>query len=368
MKRNKLVLIVLFVIMGIFSFVVFEGINNKDDLFFAPRDYREVEINLNDIKDEPVTSLIAVGDISYSRGVERVVKRQGDLYYPFLKIGDYLSTSDILFGNLETTIREGRQILDNEMVFRSNPGTEIILKDVGFSILSLANNHIPDFGQKGVLDTISYLDNVNVEHVGAGENIGEANSAVYIEKNDTIFSFLAYNDSDVVPVSYEASENRAGTAFMRMDNLQDAVKEAKSKSDFVIVSMHSGIEYVYEPNKSQVNFAKAAVDAGADLVIGHHPHVVQTMEKYKGKYIFYSLGNFIFDQAWSEETKEGLIIKIFFQSDDIKRIDFKPVVSEKLAQPRMANEVEANRILNRLQYEINKKEDFNGNLVYYITN
>jgi len=116
--------------------------------------------------------------------------------------------------------------------------------------------------------------------------------------------------------------------------------------------MHAGIEYTDKPNDSQVNFAHAAIDAGADLVIGHHPHVVQTMEKYKGKYIFYSLGNFVFDQPQSQETKEGLAIKVYFAKDGINKISLLPVVMENLVQPRMTNQSEAEKILQRLKFSL----------------
>jgi len=127
-------------------------------------------------------SLIAVGDISYSRGVERIVKKQNDINYPFLKIRDYLKSADLVFGNLETPITQGAEIPDFEMIFRSNPGTEQALKQTGFSILSLANNHTPNFGEKGLKDTFNYLENVDIKYVGAGENEEEAYQAVYVEK------------------------------------------------------------------------------------------------------------------------------------------------------------------------------------------
>lgn len=351
----------------ILSIAIIESDKSFNDIFSNSKDKKENISNKADndsaVIDNPVipaskeVSLIAVGDISYSRGVERMTKRNSDIYYPFLKIRDYLSNSDILFANLETTITEGREIKDNEMVFRSNPGTENVLKDVGFSIVSLANNHTSDFGQKGILDTMNYLDNVDIKYIGAGKNIETANSPVYIEVNNNIFSFLAYNNHDVVPDFYEASETRAGTVFMRIEKMQEAVKEAKNKSDFVIVSMHSGIEYVYEPNKVQIDFARAAIDSGADLVLGHHPHVVQSIERYKDKFIFYSLGNFIFDQSWSQATKEGIVVKFYFNNNNVEKIEVLPVVSEKLAQPRPANKEEAKRILNRLQYSLNASDN-----------
>jgi len=295
-------------------------------------------------------SLVAVGDISYSREVERIVKKQNDINYPFLKIRDYLKSADLVFGNLETPITQGPEIPDFEMIFRSNPGTEQALKQAGFSIFSLANNHTPNFGEKGLKDTFNFLGSAGIKYVGAGQNEQEAYQPVYVEKRGIKFAFLAYNDIDVVPAYYGASANRFGTAFMRIDKMTEAVKEAKQKADFVIVSMHAGIEYARKPNNSQINFAHAAIDAGADLVIGHHPHVVQTLEKYKGKYIFYSLGNFVFDQPQSEETKEGLAIKIYFAKNGINKISLLPVVMENLAQPEMVNKNEADKILQRLNY------------------
>ena len=297
-------------------------------------------------------SLVAVGDVSFSRGVERIVKKQKDINYPFLKIRDYLKSVDLVFGNLETPITEGPEIPDFEMISRSNPGTEQALKHAGFSVLSLANNHTPNFGEQGLKDTFNYLTEAGIKYVGAGNNEQEANQPVYIEKKGIKFAFLAYNDTDVVPASYEATNSHAGTAFMRTERMTEAVKEAKQKTDFVIVSLHSGIEYTDKQNNSQVNFAHAAIDAGADLIIGHHSHVVQTMEKYKGKYIFYSLGNFVFDQPQSQETKEGLAIKVYFTKDGINKISLLPVVMENLAQPRTANQSEAEKILQKLKFSL----------------
>ncbi|MFH1789949.1 MAG: CapA family protein [bacterium] len=363
-QRKKTLIIILFalgfsvVIFGIFYLFfwfqkatpyiektdnVSQSKDNNDFLNFL-----EQKKKLSQIKGE--VSLIAVGDISYSRGVERTVKKENDINYPFYKIKDYFKSADLIFGNLETPITQGREIAYLEMLFRSNPGTQQALKEAGFSVLSLANNHTMNFGEKGLKDTFDYLDKAGIKYVGAGMNEQQANHPVYIEKKGIKFAFLAYNDADVVPASYEAGNNHAGTAFMRSVQMVEAVKEAKQNSDFVIVSMHSGTEYIGEPNHSQSNFAHAVIDAGADLVIGHHPHVVQTMEKYKGKYIFYSLGNFIFDQMWSQETKDALTAKIYFTKDGITKISFLPVVIENFAQPRMANDSEAKKILQRLKF------------------
>lgn len=308
-------------------------------------------------KSEEV-SLAVVGDISYSRGVEWVVEKQKDANYPFSKVRDYLQNADLVFGNLETPITPGERIPNFSMLFRSDPGTEQALKLAGVSVVSLANNHTPNFGGKGLKDTIKYLDAAGINHAGAGSDGQEANQPAFLEAKGLKFAFLAYNDNDVVPPGYEAADGRPGTAFMRTDIMAEAVKEAKQKADFVIVSMHSGTEYVPRPNLSQTNFAHAAIDAGAEMVIGHHPHVVQTMEKYRGKYIFYSLGNFIFDQSWSQNTKDGLAARIIFDKAGAGRISFLPVAMKNLAQPEPADAAGAERILKRLDFPLGEKTAF----------
>ncbi|MDD5590260.1 MAG: CapA family protein [Candidatus Portnoybacteria bacterium] len=346
MPRKITWLIVLF--FSVFT-VVFLGSNQPSgEKDFS--DFSDQKKKLPLVSEE--VSLVAVGDISYSRGVEQIVKRREDINYPFLKIRDFLQSANLVLGNLETPITQGREITDFEMIFRSNPGTEQALKQAGFSVLSLANNHTPNFGEEGLKDTFNYLAGAGIKYVGAGNNEQEAYGPVYVEEKGIRFAFFAYNDADVAPDSYEAGENRAGTAFMRREKMVAAVKEANESADFVIVSMHAGIEYADKPNESQISFARAAIDAGADLVIGHHPHVVQTMEKYRGKYIFYSLGNFVFDQSQSQETKEGLAIRVCFTKNGVSKIDLLPVVMANFAQPEVAGESDKEQILKRLDFPL----------------
>ncbi|PKM91305.1 hypothetical protein CVU82_01760 [Candidatus Falkowbacteria bacterium HGW-Falkowbacteria-1] len=365
--KGRIVWVILFSVLGIFiaifesdkvfdfsvlSFSKDGSTNKQEEVKKNFLTFLEQKKKITSVDDG--VSLIAVGDISYSRGVERMVKAKGDINYPFLEIKDYLKNSDLVFANLETPITEGREISDFEMVFRSNPGTEQALKDAGFSIMSLANNHTPNFGERGLLDTFACLDRVNIVYSGAGKNNEEADAPVYIERKGIRFAFLSYNDFDVVPAYYEASENRAGTAFMRIEKMNENVKKAKENSDFVIISMHSGTEYVDNPNNSQINFAHSAIDAGADMVIGHHPHVVQTVEEYKGKFIFYSLGNFVFDQSWSQDTTEALLVKIYFTKNGISKISFLPVVSDNLVQVKVADREEAKKIITRLKLSLDE--------------
>ncbi len=305
-----------------------------------------------EIEEVKSVSILAVGDIMLSRNVASKIKKYNNPDYPFLKLKEILKSTDFNFANLESPITDGPEIQTGQMIFHANKGIETTLKDNNFQILSLANNHIPNFGDKGIKDTIELLTNVGIKFSGAGANEKEAYAPAYLETNGIKFAFLSYNDSDVVPSTYLAGAEDYGTAFMNIPKMQESIKIAKTDSDFVIVSMHSGTEYVNNPNNRQIEFARSAIDSGADLVIGHHPHVVQTMEKYRNKYIFYSLGNFIFDQMWSRKTKQGLIIKFIFEQNKNIKFSLTPIIIEDYCQPRIANEKEKLEILNRLKHDL----------------
>jgi poly-gamma-glutamate synthesis protein (capsule biosynthesis protein) len=354
-KKLLFLLVGILFVAGIILLVFFlvENLKKEEKVRFEYKREGDGKLETVEIQKEEESkevSMVFVGDIMLSRDVARKMKSKGE-NYPFLETFNYLKGADLVFGNLETSITEGREIQTNEMVFRADPGVEKVLKEANFQVLSLANNHTPNFFKKGLLDTFRYLDEAQIQYVGAGENEERAYSPVYLEKNGINFAFLAYNDSDVVPNSYRAGIDQVGTAFMDLKRLKEGVEEAQKNAEIVIVSMHSGKEYVLEPNDSQKEFAHAAIDYGADLVIGHHPHVVQIAEKYKGKYIFYSLGNFVFDQMWSEETKEGLMVKVYFDKAGVKNLELKPVLIQDYAQPMILEGERAQKIIERLKLD-----------------
>ncbi len=296
----------------------------------------------------PEIAIAAVGDIMLSRTVASRMSAAGSFDLPFLKTADWLRSADAAFGNLETAITPGRTVLPGEMSFRADPKTAAALARAGFKVLSLANNHTPNFGAAGLLDTLRYLDGAAVAHAGAGADETAARTPALFEAGGRRFALLAYNDSDVVPAGYFASADRAGTALMDAGHLRDDIAAARIGADTVIVSMHSGTEYAAKPNARQNAFARAAIDAGADLVIGHHPHVVQTAEFYKGRPILYSLGNFVFDQDWSRETRDGLGARIVFDGTAVARIEFLPLTIENSCQPVPAAGADSDRIIGRL--------------------
>jgi len=307
------------------------------------------------INNQDEVSFIAVGDISFSRGVERVVKYQKDINFPFLKTKTILENADFTYGNLETPITPGEEIPDGSMVFRSNPGTEQALKWAGFDILNLANNHSYNFDAQGLEDTFKYLESVDIKYVGAGSNSKEAYEPIFFSKNNINFAMLSYEAMDIVPAEYEATPEKSGITFMRIDKMQDAVRKAKETADFVIVAMHAGEEYVPLGNDLQTNFAHAAIDAGAELVIGDHPHVVQNAEIYNNKIIFYNLGNFVMDQMWSDDTRRALIFKGNFTKEGLEHFELFPVVIEHYSQPTPVNGNVADQIIQRLLLPVKKE-------------
>jgi len=301
------------------------------------------------MSDPPATTtLIAVGDIMPGRTVESKMQQYDDWLYPFRETYQVTTTGDIVFGNLESPLIDGATTPAYNMVFRADPGFTAGLQFGGFNILSLANNHMKNQGTEGIINTRQTLDNANIYHVGAGENIDQASHPVIMEKNGIKFAFLAYLDSSFVPDSYGAKANTSGSPFMEIEKMQQNIKNIQNQADVIIVSMHAGTEYADRPNQKQIDFAHAAIESGAELVIGHHPHVVQPVEYYQDGIILYSLGNFIFDQMWSEKTREGAMAVINFSGTEITNLELIPVKIFDYSQPRVLTETQGQEILNRM--------------------
>lgn len=300
------------------------------------------------IRNEKEIRMVAVGDVMLSRGVERTMMAKKNYKYPFIATSQFMADADIVFGNLETSIIKGRTINDLEMVFKTDPESVIGLKFAGFNVLSIANNHIMNFGRAGLASTIDNLDKNGIMHVGAGLKEENIYRPAFKEIKGTKFAFLGFTyNHDLRKYS---NGDLYGVADMDKEKMQDAIKKARSEADVVIVSMHAGTEYEISAGSFQEDFAHEAIDAGADVIIGHHPHVVQNAEIYKGKYIFYSLGNFVFDQMWSNETRMGSMVEIIFQGKEIKNIRLIPIKIFNYSQPKVIGGEFGMRILERLKF------------------
>ena len=287
------------------------------------------------IQKEKATEIIFVGDIMLDRGVKYMVERQGkrDYKFPFLKISDYLATSDILFGNLESVISDKGNKVGSIYSFRASPEALEGLTYAGFDVVSVANNHIFDYGREAMEDSFLRLKASKIDYAGGGFSESEAYSPVIKEVNGLKIAFLAY--TNLGSPHWAAKEEKSGIAWLSQESMQEDIKEVKDKADLIIVSFHYGDEYTLKPNPWQVLISRAAIDAGADLVIGHHPHVVQPYEQYKQGYIFYSLGNFIFDQGFSEETTKGQIVEVLIEDKKIKEVIPKEIKINDYFQPEI---------------------------------
>lgn len=247
--------------------------------------------------------VICVGDIFPGRNVEH--KALGLGYgYPFAKIGDHL-TCDVLMGNLEGVVDD---IYGTQIRLKTTPRLSMSkswlpeLKKIGFSIVNVANNHFNDYGNAGAVNTIKELADNGIVAVG-----GEHQIWIH-EQNGLDIGFIGcIND-----LMFKDCEG-----LLSIDNSLDQVYALKKECDAVVVNVHMGTEYSTEENEGQRNVARALIDAGADAVIMHHPHVIQPIEMYKGKVIAYSLGNFIFDQD-QPGTQQGLSIKMTFEKSGLK--------------------------------------------------
>jgi len=354
LKKTLLFTIITVIILGSLGCLFFKNIqpgtpggSSAEENFTA---FKEKRLQLP-VRQEPVC-LVAVGDIMLSRGVAGEIKKHGgDPGHPFAKMKSYLKSGDIVFGNLENPVTPGREIMLPERILRADPGVAEALREAGFTILSLANNHLPDFGIRGILDTFQYLEQAGLKYAGAGRTEREAYTATYTEAKGLKLAFLAFCDPVLVPEGL-AGDDRPGVAGFDQDKVQAAVREAREKADIVVVSMHAGTEYEPEPELAQTRFAHMVVDAGADLVLGHHPHVLQRVEEYKGKFILYSLGNFVFDQKWSRATREGLLARIFITRDGVEKVEFLPVYSNDQNQPQLLEGEDAERVLKALDLEL----------------
>lgn len=258
-------------------------------------------------KQQPIT-LLFVGDIMLSRSVGDAMAARKDWTWPFALIASATRDADLAFANLETTISTRGTVNGCGYCFRSDPRVVEGLTFAGFDVLSVANNHTWDYGLTALEDTLGILADNNMNTVGAGLTLTEARGPLIKTIGATRIAYLAY--TDILPASAQATEARAGVNLYNADRMAADIERARSLADVVVVSFHTGTEYEPFHNPVQERIYRSAIDSGADLVVGHHPHVVQDVERYKGKWIAYSLGNFVFDQNFSEATRRGGMLRV----------------------------------------------------------
>jgi poly-gamma-glutamate synthesis protein (capsule biosynthesis protein) len=259
-------------------------------------------------------SIIAGGDIMLARGTNRYIKLFGPRY-PFIEISDEIKLHDIAFANLESPIsNRGKKYSPNKGIyFRADPSVIDGLLYAGFDVLSLANNHVFDWGMDAISDTMDLLSRNGFRFSGVGSSRPEALRPAVIQINDKRIAFISYND--IFPFSITDSGHTMVVPSVRNSDVEKEISFLNENYDVIIVSLHTGREYIPEPETEKVELMRRLVDYGADVVLGTHPHVIQGIEAYRDGIIAYSLGNLIFDQDWSEETSRGLLLEIAFHED-----------------------------------------------------
>jgi poly-gamma-glutamate synthesis protein (capsule biosynthesis protein) len=266
--------------------------------------------------------LIFAGDVMLSRGVRRAILAAHDPALPFRKMAPMLAASDIAFVNLESPFSDQGPYHEDGLVFHAAPDTIAGLQLARIAIASTANNHARDCRAHGVEFTVAWLRSHGIEPVGSSDSEAATHQGAILTRHGISFGFLGYT-FDQNNGNWKDTDKRIALADPKAV-CRDVIALRK-RADVVVVSMHHGIEYMPKPSAAQIAFAHAAIDAGATLVIGHHPHVVQPSESYRGGLIFYSLGNFIFDQYQRVATQHGEIVQISFLGRSILATHVMPV-------------------------------------------
>ena len=285
---------------------------------------------------EPLVELIAVGDVMLGRGVA------GEPH-PLAAVAPWLASADLALGNLECVVAEAGAARPGPYRLRAPLSAVATLRAAGFDLLGLANNHTLDYGPQGLAETAARLQEAGITPVGAGADAAAAARSLIRDVGGVRLAFLAFNAvSDPEDRPQDSGWTRAG---WDPAHALAAIATARAQADAVIVSIHWGYEYDLRPDPAQRDVAQAMVDAGAALVIGHHPHVVQGTDASRGSFVAYSLGNLLFDQE-QDETRYGLALRAFFDTHGLRAVQALPVWAGP--RPRLMTPGEAVSLLARV--------------------
>ena len=270
---------------------------------------------------EPI-SIVAVGDLLLGGSAAPTVQRTG-FAYPFRTTEIHIKQADIALANLEAPLTSrGEKHPDKKFTFRVPSSAAADIRQAGFDLMTLANNHIGDYGEQGVLDTLETLKKAGLGISGAGETLEEARTPYIGEIDGIQLAFLSY--SNTFPKSFYAKKNKPGTAPGYFDYVASDIRKARKSYDHVIVSFHWGGERMNEPKDYQMELGRLAINNGADVVFGHHPHVLQGVELYKGGVIYYSLGNYAFG-SYSQSSITAGMARVWLDGEKLTKAEILPL-------------------------------------------
>ena len=290
--------------------------------------------------------IVATGDVIPARAVNYETIKRNDFTWPFQKTADVVKDADITFINLETPLLHACPVTQQGMIFCGDAKHVEGLLLAGVDIASLANNHAGNYQEKGVEETVQLLQDTGIAVVGTAT----INPTV-IDIRGMKFAFLGYDD---------ITTPQPGVANVDEETIKKDIANAKTQADYVIVTYHWGVEYRDQPDDRQIYLGHFTIDAGADLVIGNHPHWIQPVEMYKpslpspdgerkNKLITYAHGNYIFDQMWSEETKKGVICRYTFYDNQLVDVEYLPLYIENYGQPHFLEDEQKQKVLEDMK-------------------
>ncbi len=278
--------------------------------------------------------IAVLGDVMLGRTVNTQILKYKNNNWAFEPVRKKLKEYDLVFANLESPLIEDCKPTDTGMIFCGRAEYANTLKENGITAVSLANNHALNKGQSGLQETIQLLDDAGVIVTGV-------NNPTIINVKDIKIALLGFTDVECNPKYLECADEK--------NIVEDIEKAKKEKVDQIIIMFHWGSEYTYSPTLQQKKLAHVSIDNGADLILGNHPHWYQSVEIYKNKVIMYSHGNFVFDQMWSRQTREGLIGEYIISNLRVKDLEFIPVIIEDYGKVNLANKNDLKRILENLK-------------------
>lgn len=334
----------------------------------------------------PTISFLAVGDVYLDRP---------DPASAFQHFVGLIRAADIAFCNLEGPCSDlGTPTIGKLITIGMRPAVVPALAAVGFGVAAFANNHALDYGYEAFLDTLKQLDAAGIVRVGGGRNLSEARRPVILERNGLRLGCLAY--AATIPWGYEATADRPGLAPVRVQTyyepqrygyhimseqpgmpakvinvinpedlavLREEVRRTKENADAVVVSFHWGVAFLPDPAPYQPELAHTVIEAGADLVVGHHAHILQGVEIYQGVPIFYSLSNFVFDRDNPRYGRETMLLTARFGTEGLERVAVRPAIIPLRGDPRPVSPSEGEAIkahLESLSTGMNSRFEWDG--------
>jgi len=300
----------------------------------------------------PRTVIAFTGVIVPARCVQAEIDLKGNADYIYDDVREILKSADITVGVYNATMTDQVDYVgcENSWELVGSPNNADALHRAGFDVMSVATNHIKDCGKTycgdvAFFDTLLHLERVGIQTVGAGENLMKAKQPVVVEVNGIRFGFVSLGEVNDRVFSDAVTP---GIAVLTKGNLISSIEDAQQKSDVVVVLPHSGPEDYPEVTPQQKYWARHAVEAGVDLVVTNHAHILQGYQILQGVPVFYSLGNFVFDQIWARDHQQGAILLVTFIGEEILDFEFIPTVVDQDGTVHLAVGEEKDEILQRI--------------------